>query len=208
MNKGIIAVGAHPDDIELGCGASLAKLSREGFDVFAVVLSNGSKGNAFQKDRVQETHQALSILGVKNTFVLDFEDTKLAVNLHDIIISLENFLKDVSFQSSIKRIYTMFEKDRHQDHRAIYDASIVAFREVAQILCYETPSSGTHFNPKVFEQVDETLMDIKINALKCHESQSHRTYMNENFIRSIAIFRGQQSGFLLSEGFVPYKMIL
>lgn len=53
----------------------------------------------------------------------------------------------------------MFEEDRHQDHRAIYDASIVAFRKVSQILCYETPSSGTYFNPKVFEQVDEIFLE-------------------------------------------------
>jgi LmbE family N-acetylglucosaminyl deacetylase len=208
MNQGIIAIGAHPDDIELGCGASLAKLSKEGFNIFAVVLSSGSKGNPFNQNRIEESSQALSILGVNKTFFLDFEDTKLALNLHEIIISLEKILKDISSQSNIERIYTMFEEDRHQDHRAIYDASIVAFRTVAQILCYETPSSGTYFNPKVFERVDEIFLDKKIKALQHHQSQMHRNYMSENFIRSVAIFRGQQAGFSLGEGFVPYKMVL
>lgn len=68
MNQGIIAIGAHPDDIELGCGASLAKLSQEGFDIFAVVLSSGSKGNPFDQNRLQETSQALNLLGVTKTF--------------------------------------------------------------------------------------------------------------------------------------------
>ena len=90
MNQGIIAIGAHPDDIELGCGASLAKLSQEGFDIFAVVLSSGSKGNPFDQNRLQETSQALNLLGVTKTFFLNFEDTKLALNLHEIIITLEN----------------------------------------------------------------------------------------------------------------------
>ena len=122
MNQGIIAIGAHPDDIELGCGASLAKLSQEGFDIFAVVLSSGSKGNPFDQNRLQETSQALNLLGVTKTFFLNFEDTKLALNLHEIIITLENILKETSLKSNIERIYTMFEEDRHQDHRAIYDA--------------------------------------------------------------------------------------
>lgn len=208
MNQGIIAIGAHPDDIELGCGASLAKLSKEGFDIFAIVLSNGSKGNPFNQNRIEETSQALSMLGVNRTFFLDFEDTKLALSLCEIIISLEICLKDISSQSNIARIYTMFEEDRHQDHRAIFDASIVAFRTVAQILCYETPSSSTYFNPKVFERIDEIFLEKKIEALKNHKSQMHRNYMSENFIRSVAIFRGQQAGFPLSEGFIPYKMIL
>ena len=90
MNQGIIAIGAHPDDIELGCGASLAKLSQEGFDIFAVVLTSGSKGNPFDQNRLQETSQALNLLGVTKTFFLNFEDTKLALNLHEIIITLEN----------------------------------------------------------------------------------------------------------------------
>ena len=208
MNQGIIAIGAHPDDIELGCGASLAKLSKEGFDIFAVVLSSGSKGNPLNQNRVQETSQALSSLGVTQTFCLNFEDTKLALNLHDIIITLENTLEDLSVRSNIERIYTMFEEDRHQDHRAIYDASIVAFRKVSQILCYETPSSGTYFNPKVFEQIDEISLEKKIKALNYHQSQMHRSYMSDDFIRSVATFRGQQAGFSLSEGFVPYKMVL
>ena len=90
MNQGIIAIGAHPDDIELGCGASLAKLSQEGFDIFAVVLTSGSKGNPFNQNRFQETSKALNLLGVTKTFFLNFEDTKLALNLHEIIITLEN----------------------------------------------------------------------------------------------------------------------
>ena len=208
MNQGIIAIGAHPDDIELGCGASLAKLSQEGFDIFAVVLTSGSKGNPFNQNRFQETSKALNLLGVTKTFFLNFEDTKLALNLHEIIITLENILKETSLKSNIKRIYTMFEEDRHQDHRAIYDASIVAFRKVSQILCYETPSSGIDFNPKVFEQVDEIFLEKKIKAINYHRSQMHRNYMSENFIRSVATFRGQQAGFSLSEGFVPYKMVL
>lgn len=208
MKKGIIAIGAHPDDIELGCGASLAKLSEKGFDIFAIVLSYGEIGNPLKKDRVHETCCALKKLGVKQVFNLDFEDTKLTLRLHDIISSLEMILDRISIECEVERIYTMFENDRHQDHRAAYNASIVAFRHIPQILCYETPSSGIYFSPNVFERVDESCLDRKIQSLMLHQSQAHRSYMNEAFIKSIAILRGQQSGYSLSEAFVPYKMML
>lgn len=208
MKSGIIAIGAHPDDIELGCGASLAKLANQGRDIFAIVLSNGSEGNPLKQNRIQETSDALNLLGVTKTFFLNFADTKLSLNLHEIILALEKILEDVSTQSNIERIYTMFKDDRHQDHRATYEASIVAFRHVKQILCYETPSSGAYFSPKVFEDVDEAYLNKKIDSLQHHASQIHKHYMSPHLIKSIALLRGQQAGFPLGEGFEPYKVVL
>ncbi len=207
MNNGIIAIGAHPDDIELGCGASLTKLASKGFNVYSVVLSAGDKGNPVDFDRIKEAKNGLNHLGITQTFFLDFEDTKLGLHLHDIIYSLENILKNLS-HLNINRVYTMFKDDRHQDHRATYEASIVAFRKISQILCYETPSSGTQFQPQVFEEIDDNLLDKKIAAIKLHKSQLHRNYMSEHFIKSLATLRGHQAGYTLSEGFVPYKMVL
>lgn len=208
MNSGIIAIGAHPDDIELGCGASIAKLSNEGFNIFAIVLSHGAKGNPFKQNRIEETSKALKLLGVKKTFILDFIDTQLSLQLNEIISALEDVLKQVSTECTIDRIYTMFKDDSHQDHRAAFDASIVAFRTIKQILCYETPSSRAFFNPQIFQNFDETFLIKKIDSLKLHESQIHKNYMCANLIRSTAVFRGQQAGFQLGEGFVPYKIVL
>jgi LmbE family N-acetylglucosaminyl deacetylase len=60
MNNGIIAIGAHPDDIELGCGASLTKLASKGFNVYSVVLSAGDKGNPVDFDRIKEAKNGLN----------------------------------------------------------------------------------------------------------------------------------------------------
>jgi len=63
----ILAVGAHLDDIELGCGGSLAKLIEEGSHVTALVLSQGRRGADSRMNRPEETRQALERLGVDNS---------------------------------------------------------------------------------------------------------------------------------------------
>lgn len=207
--KAVLAIGAHPDDVELGCGASLAKLSQQGCRVFVIVLTRGLQGARDGLDRVQESRHALAALGVFETFFLDFEDTRLGEDLAGVVRAIERIIDaHIAEAFELFRVYTMFKDDRHQDHRATYDASVIACRSVPQILCYETPSSWPAFMPQVFEQVDEPLVARKISAIGMHQSQLQRPYMQCEQIRSAAVFRGQQFGFSLGEGFVIHKMLL
>lgn len=199
----ILAIGAHPDDIELGCGGSLAKLARSGAKVTALVLSKGRRGVISADDRAAETRLALETIGIGQIHVHDFEDTQLSKHLTDIIPIIEACVREVV----PTRVYTMFQHDRHQDHRAIYEASSIACRSVPQLLGYETPSSYPNFRPTVFEAIGADL-ETKIMALKCHKSQGDRIYMQEEKIRAAAIFRGVQVDLGPSEGFIPYKMVL
>jgi len=207
--KAVLAIGAHPDDVELGCGASLAKLSQQGCKVFVIVLTPGLEGTREGLDRVEESRRALGALGVFRIFFLDFEDTRLGRDLVSVVQAIERTIDGhIANEVELVRVYTMFKDDRHQDHRATHDASIIACRSVPQILCYETPSSWPAFMPQVFEQVDELLVSRKIDAIRMHESQLQRPYMQYEQIRSAAVFRGQQFGFCMGEGFVIHKMLL
>lgn len=197
-----MAIGAHPDDLELGCGATLAKLAAQGTSVHAVVLTTGGNGADDDYDRADETREALMSLGVDHVTQHDLPDTRLHQHLNEMIALLEGHVRIVQPE----RVYTMFDLDRHQDHRAVYDASIVACRRVPQILGYETPSSYPNFLPTVFEQVDE-FIERKIAALKLHGSQEGRRYMQEEKVRSAAHFRGVQVDLGQTEGFIPYKMV-
>jgi LmbE family N-acetylglucosaminyl deacetylase len=199
----VLALGAHPDDLELGCGATLAKLAASGSRVIGVVLSEGSSGLTDAADRCRETREALAGLGVTSVEQHDFPDTRLHEHLNDIIAVIEGHV--TTYAPS--RVYTMFEHDRHQDHRTVYHASIVACRKVPQILGYETPSSYPNFVPTVFEPVDD-FMGQKLAALKMHESQGQRLYMHEEKVRSAAHFRGVQVDLGQVEGFIPYKLVL
>jgi len=199
----VLAVGAHPDDLELGCGATLAKLVANGVQVRALVLSEGLRGVDHAHDRCAETAAALVSLGVTDIVQACLPDTEMHTMNSELVRILEFHCEE--FQPD--RVYTMFKDDRHQDHRAVYEASIIAFRSVPQILSYETPSSWPNFMPVVFEFVED-FIESKINALKLHISQQQRTYMKEHQIRCNAQFRGHQVGLGSSEGFIPYKLVL
>ncbi len=198
----ILALGAHPDDLELGCGATLAKLVEAGSRIRAVVFSHGSIGATPGFDRAEETRAALTSLGVQDIHVHNLPDTRLHEHLNDLISMMQVHVRE----TSPFRVYTMFKEDRHQDHRAVHQASLVACRRVPQILAYETPSSYPNFMPTVFEAVGEH-MKRKVEALKLHQSQAERLYMNEDMIRSAAHFRGVQVELGRAEGFIPYKII-
>lgn len=199
----VLALGAHPDDLELGCGATLAKLARDGARITAVIFSTGSRGAGGEFDRAAETRAALTSLGVGAIHQHDFPDTRLHQHLNELIAIIEGHVRDVSPE----RVYTMFADDRHQDHRAVCRASIVACRPVPQILAYETPSSYPNFIPTTFEPIDD-FIELKVKALKMHASQGDRLYMQEDKIRSAAHFRGVQVDLGQTEGFIPYKLVL
>jgi LmbE family N-acetylglucosaminyl deacetylase len=201
--RSILAIGAHPDDIELGCGGTLAKLSRCGAHVHSVIFSKGRRGALSEADRDQESRRALETIGVRDITIYDFEDTQLSSHLNELIGVLE---RHVATFAPV-RVYTMFQHDRHQDHRTVYEASVVSCRAVPQLLGYETPSSYPNFMPTVFEEIADDL-ETKVQALRCHASQASRLYMQEEKIRSAAHFRGTQIDRGPSEGFIPYKLVL
>lgn len=202
-NMPILAIGAHPDDIELGCGGTLAKLAQTSHPIRAIVFSKGRRGNLTDADRSDETRLALNAIGVTDVHTYSFEDTQLWRFVNDLVALIEEHVR------AIKpfRVYTMFQHDRHQDHRAVYEASSIACRQVPQFLGYETPSSYPNFTPTVFEDIGEYL-EVKVAALRMHTSQGERLYMQEDKIRSAAHFRGAQIDVGLCEGFVPYKLLL
>ena len=201
--KTVLAIGAHPDDLELGCGATLAKLISQGVHVRALVLTKGTRGCSDRDNREAETREALDRLGVKDFVQHDLPDTQLPAFLNEVIHLICEQVQDLNPQ----RVYTMFREDRHQDHRAVHEASMVACRPVPQILGYETPSSQPAFTPSVWEPIDERFLVLKIAALMSHVSQAHRLYMQGDQVRAIARFHGYQINSGPCEAFVPYKLI-
>lgn len=201
----VLALGAHPDDLELGCGGTLAKLSAAGVHVRALILTHGLRGrpDAFKdSDRTAESRDALALLGVTDIVQAELPDTQLPGCRSEMIRIIERHVDELRPE----RVYTMFGDDRHQDHRAVYEASLVACRQTPQLLSYETPSSWPNFHPIIFQTIGDYL-ELKIAAIQRHHSQSCRTYMQPDQIRTNAMFRGNQVGFGPCEGFVPYKMV-
>ncbi|MWU81164.1 PIG-L family deacetylase [Escherichia coli] len=205
---GVLAIGAHPDDIELGCGATLSRLAHNDVYILSVIMTSGGCGGN-STERYEESREALKILGCNKIINLDFNDTKLYLQLKEMIDSLERILAtEIPSDVEIMRVYTMHNADRHQDHVAVYQASMVACRHIPQILGYETPSTWISFSPQVFEPLEENHLEKKISALSKHKSQSLRKYMQPEHLWILAKFRGQQVDCSLCEGFVVHKMVL
>ena len=162
----ILAVGAHPDDIELGCTCLLYS----GTERRMVVLSSGEQGGP-DVDRRRETSDSASLLGAE-LFMYSLPDTQI-----DSI--QESQVKD--FQPDI--ILTMSRADVHQDHQAIHHGTKIAVRDIAcTVLCYISPSSAMDFRPNWFLPITKEELDIKLKALSCHHSQRSRSYLSEDSI--------------------------
>lgn len=209
FKMGILAIGAHPDDIELGCGGAIARHVQEGYHVIAVVMTAGTAGCHISADRHAESKAALINLGCKQIYHFDYEDTRIGLTIDSMIKSLEEIINEkVPADVRITRVYTMHDSDRHQDHRAVYKASVSACRYIPQILGYETPSTWHAFTPQFFVEISDSLFYKKIEALSYHQSQLHRNYMKTDCLRTVAQFRGIQAGCELSEAFIIHRMVL
>jgi len=200
-SKIILAVGAHPDDIELGCGGTLCKLAKKGGKVVAVYLTKGEKsGDA--RIRVQESTKALRVLGVKEIHFGNFPDTEIPHSFDAI-----NFLEEFSLRYSPDIVLTHTTNDTHQDHRQTGWLSISAFRNVQKILAYETPRvMSAAFLPTYFVDISGCVKK-KWEALQCHASQKGKRYLAYHSTVSLSSFRGSQVGLACAEAFEIMKFV-
>lgn len=194
--KNILVVGAHPDDIELGCGGSIAKHLDLGDNVFILIMTNGENGD-HHYDR-EECLNSLKILGIKseNIFFGNFPDGNLIDN--NITVS---FIEKYINKFSINKVYTHSPEDRHQDHRNCSNAVSSAARKIPEILLFQGPSTKVNFEPHYFVQLSENELKKKIEALSCYESQIKKGIVNLKQIQSIAGANGVHCNSNYAEAF-------
>ncbi|WP_162906985.1 PIG-L deacetylase family protein [Allorhizocola rhizosphaerae] len=197
----VLVVGAHPDDLELACGATVAKLADSGHEIFALVLTRGGNGGSAE-ERAREAVAAGRLLGVSQVRVLDLPDTRLAAHEPEAVAAIEAVVR--RFNPDI--IFTHSANDQHADHRAAHVATLQAARSHSAILCYESPSVTTDFDPRVFVDVED-YVDLKIAAVGAHADQRGKAYMSAERVRGIALFRGAQAKVRLAEGFEPVRLL-
>jgi LmbE family N-acetylglucosaminyl deacetylase len=180
----VVAIGAHPDDMEFGAGGTLAKHLYSGDEVHGVLCTlGGVSGDAIE--RKEESYKAASILGMDNFTVIDYPIGQLNKP------SLNFTIEMVKILSQIKpdRIYTHTSFDYHQVHYSVNKAVTQAAKKlnIRDVLFFEILSStSTEFRPNAF--VDVTgFIEKKIKSLQAHKSQATtRFYLQPNVIRSLA----------------------
>ncbi|MDE2485669.1 MAG: PIG-L family deacetylase [candidate division NC10 bacterium] len=200
----ILAIGAHPDDIEFGCGGSLIKYATVGHSIYLLVLTDGSSGGSPAMRR-REQKQAAKRLHAKEVFWGAYRDTELPLS-QALIQEIEGVVKKVRADL----VFVHYHDDTHQDHRHLASCTVSASRYSRNVLFYEGPTTQ-NFSPSVFINIDRYLEE-KLVSLKAHASQVMKTNIEGlsilEIVKASAHFRGIQGRVKSAEGFVPLRLFI
>ena len=190
----ILAIGAHPDDVELGCGGLLIKAVRSGHNVFIYTATRGGAGGD-PKERVKEAQKSAQFIGAKALWLDDLPDSRLKEGI-DLISRIESRIDLVHPDV----ILTHHLRDVHHDHRTVSKATLEAGRYDSNILSYEIPLTR-NFEPRIFFDISDVI-DDKVELVNLFRSQREKVYLRSNAIRGLAEFRALQSRFHGSVSYV------
>lgn len=175
----VLAIGAHPDDVEIGAGGILAAHAHAGDDITILTLSRGDRGGDADS-RQNESLAAAELLGAR-LFMKDLVDTEISSGGATVRL-IEEVVQEI--QPTI--VYTHSGHDRHQDHRAVSEATLVATRKVGTVACYQSPSATIDYRPTRFIRIEQ-FIDQKLELLQCYQSQVlSRDYLNPDFVTATA----------------------
>jgi LmbE family N-acetylglucosaminyl deacetylase len=181
----ILAIGAHPDDIELGCGGLITKAVRNGHNVFMYTLTRG-EASGDPDQRTDELIKSSKFIGAKALWVDKFSDTHLSVK-SELINHIEIFIN----RAHADLVITHSQYDTHHDHRAVGASTLEAGRFVPNIIAYENPLTRD-FKPQVFYDISDVI-DEKVKIIEYFKSQRDKIYLHANAIKGLAAYRALQS---------------
>ncbi|AFU68477.1 bacillithiol biosynthesis deacetylase BshB1 [Psychroflexus torquis ATCC 700755] len=220
MKKKLI-IAPHPDDEVLGAGGVIKKFSKEGHEVYVLVITRGTP-KYYSDEKIQnvrnEALEAHKILGVRQTVFLDFHAPELDMTSN---AEISKAISEYISKWKITDLFIPHRGDIHNDHRKVFEASLVAARPVGNftvkaIYAYETlsetewaaPFSDDAFIPNHFVNISET-MSYKFEAMQCFKSQIRDFPSTRSLetIESLAKFRGSTVGFNRAEAFMTIRTI-
>jgi LmbE family N-acetylglucosaminyl deacetylase len=196
----ILAVGAHPDDIEFGCYGTLSHYSNLKNSINFILFSSGEKLEKIEL-REKEAIESAKQINAKIDF-LRFPDTEVKVSSE----SIDKF-RELINEIKPDTLLVHHPNDNHQDHRATTQICLSTSDFFNKILFYEGPASH-NFSPIIYFKIDEHF-DKKINALKIFKSQKMRPYLDFESVKGLARYRAYQCGLYghMCEAFSCYKWI-
>lgn len=202
----ILAIGAHPDDIEFGCSATLMRHKKHGCKIHLLVLTKG-EASGDPKIREEECRKSAEFIGVERLFFGGMEDTKIKNDVKTIMV-IERIIDQV--QPNI--IYSHSYNAIHQDHRNTAYSTLSAGRRCKKILMYESPRTLKDFSPQVYVDIEEEF-EQKKKILIFFSSQSNKEWgVNRSksifAFEGLAAYRGYQAGVRWAEAFEVGKLVI
>ena len=198
----VLAVGAHPDDVELGAAGFLLKLKASGARVYSLTVTRGEQGSPGSERRAEELGKAAEFLGLDGHWVLEFPDTGLGDRVPAVRAAIEEKIR----QTGATLVLTHTEVDVHGDHRAVSAATAEAARRVSTVLAYEDVSTDKSFVPNYYVDVTDYIED-HLRAISFHRSQADKSYMDPEVLRGRAAHRGMQAGVSYALAFRTMNLI-
>ena len=201
VQRRVLVVGAHPDDIEIACGGTVAKMRDAGYEIHGLVMTQGERGGNASV-RPGEARRGGEFLGLDEIRILDLPDTRLHEHELEVLAAIEETIQ--SYKPSM--VLTHSAHDLHQDHCTVHKATLRAARQLNMILCYESPSVTQDFKPTLFVDIGD-YVDVKVESIKEHADQRLKPYVHEERVRGVAIFRGGQAKLRFAEGFEVIRAV-
>lgn len=184
----ILAIGAHPDDIEFGCAGTLARHKEMGDSVHMLILTLGEGGEASPETRKKEAEASAAILAADSIEFGGISVFDLHVVKHEFIGIIEKSIERIKPD----RVYCHTQYDTHQVHEAGARCTLIATRYVKEVFLFELPSTTQDFKPNVFMDISKTL-DKKIECINAFKSQSDKYYMRLSAVCGLARYRAFQA---------------
>lgn len=204
----VLAISPHTDDIEFGCGGTLARLQEEGAEIHTAIFSHceASVPEGYPKNiLLKEMHNSSDILNIEEDkrHIFDYPVRRFSEHRQDILENLVQLKKDIHPDL----VLTTSTFDVHQDHTVICKESIRAFR-FTTLLGYELPWNNLEFKNQLIFELEERHIQEKIKLINCYKSQNFRTYGTPELFMDGAVVRGIQNKRGLAESFEVIKMYL
>ena len=206
----ILAIGAHFDDVELGCGATLAKHIHHGEKVIIQVIThskyNSNSGKLIRAKNValREGKAAAKALGCEELICNNFETKK--VQFDHVLVEL---IDEVIDKHAIDLIYTHWDYDVHQDHQAVGKATLAAGRKVSRLLMYRSNLNinSMDFCRNFYIDISD-FIDVKMRAIAAHKTEVEKFGHDWlDFWRNEARNNGQRIGVPYAEAFQLIKYL-
>lgn len=200
--KKVCFIGAHPDDIELGCGALIARIAGKA-DIRCVTFSDNQK-NPLLRQLVGEHYASMETLGVPRERVdlLDFETRRFQEHRQDILEVMVGILRE----DDPDIVFVHSKSDVHQDHGVLTQEALRAFRG-RTVLGFDVIRSSYGFFPDFLVGVDEADVQKKLDALACYKTYAGKYYFAPEVTRATLIRNGAICERPYAEGFDILRIV-